>query len=60
MKNEQMWFGFRYKSGNIQAKRYYEPLDIRKAEKSIFIGKVSESFKAVGRADALEQLQELI
>jgi len=60
MKNKNMWWGYRHESGNIQAKRYFEPLDISEAKESPFCKTVSGPFEAIDREDALKQLEKLV
>ena len=59
-KDTMTWWGYRHVNGNLQAKRYFEPLDIQEAEESPFCKKVSDPFEATGREDALKQLEDLV
>lgn len=52
------WFGYMYSDGNLQAKRYFEPLDIREAEESPFVMGVCGPFEANGRDEALKMVGE--
>lgn len=61
MDNQKLlWWGYRHLNGNIQAKRYFERIDIQEAEESPFCVKVSQPFKAKSREDALSQLKDLV
>lgn len=61
MENKKiMWWGYRHTNGNLQAKRYFEPLDIQEAQDSPFCERVSEPFEANSREEALEKLKELV
>lgn len=53
------WFGYLHQSGTYQAKRYFEPLDIKEAEESSFCKKVVGPFDAKNRDEALEMVKKL-
>jgi len=52
------WWGYKHISGSYQAKRYFEPLDIREARESDFCDQVVGPFEAEDRDDALRQVRE--
>ena len=60
MEKKNMWWGYRHTNGSIQAKRYFEPLDISEARESPFCERVSGPFEATDREDALKQLEKLV
>ena len=52
------WFGYMYQDGNLQAKRYFEPLDISEARESPFVSSVTGPFEAEGRDEALQIVKD--
>ena len=58
--NQLQWWGYRHTNGNIQVKRYFEPLDIQEAISSPFCSLVHGPFPAEGRADAIEQVTKAL
>lgn len=57
MKN--LWWGYKHTSGSLQAKRYFEPLDIQEAKESPFCKQVVGPFEAEDREEALKKVEEL-
>lgn len=53
MSEKNKWWGYRHTSGTLQAKRYFEHLDIQEAEESPFCAKVIGPFEADTREEAL-------
>ncbi len=53
------WWGYKHVSGTYQAKRYFEPLDIREANESPFCETVVGPFEAANRDEALQIVQKL-
>lgn len=60
MSNKLLWWGYLHTEGTIQAKRYFEPLDIQEANESPFCEIVVGSFEAIDRVEALFKINELI
>jgi hypothetical protein len=54
-----VWWGYKHVSGTLQAKRYFEPLDIIEAQESPFCAKVVGPFPAKNRDEALEIVEKL-
>jgi hypothetical protein len=55
-----MWWGYKHISGTYQVKRYFEKLDIIEANESPFCEKVSGTFVASDRDDALNIIKKLL
>jgi hypothetical protein len=59
-----LWWGYMHSSGDIQVKRYFGTQDITEVKQSPFIHKIVGPFKAFGRADAEnyvnEQLKDIV
>ena len=53
MTDKNLWWGYRHVSGTVQAKRYFEPLDIQEAQESPFCAVVVGPFEAGTREEAL-------
>ena len=53
MNIENLWWGYLHTNGNVQAKRYFEPLDIQEAHESSFVQRTTGPFPASGREEAL-------
>lgn len=58
MNNKRQWWGYLHTSGTIQAKPYFEPLDIQEARQSPFCDKVVGPFEASDRDEALEIVKQ--
>ena len=58
MGDQLKWWGYLHTNGSIQAKRYFEPLDINEAMESDFVSGVHGPFSANDRDDALRQLNK--
>lgn len=58
MSEKNLWWGYRHTSGTLQAKRYFEPLDIQEAEESPFCAKVVGPFETDTREDALAIVEQ--
>lgn len=58
MVSKILWWGYKHTSGTIQAKRYFEPLDIQEAEESPFCAQVVGPFEANGRDEALKIVED--
>lgn len=58
MSNKRQWWGYLHTSGTLQAKPYFEPLDIIEARQSPFCVKVVGPFEASDRDEALEIVKE--
>jgi hypothetical protein len=56
---ENLWWGYKHISGTYQAKRYFEPLDIKEANESPFCDIVVGPFLSIDRDDAIEKVKEL-
>lgn len=54
-----VWWGYKHVSGTLQAKRYFEPLDIIEAQESPFCAKVVGPFPANNREEALQIVEKL-
>ena len=59
MTTKNSWWGYRHINGSYQAKRYFSKLDIEEAEESPFCTKVTQSFEAESREEALKKVEEL-
>ena len=59
MNNQLEWWGYKHIRGTYQAKRYFEPLDIKEAKESPFCEQVVGPFLAEDREDALYQVKYL-
>lgn len=59
MSNKPLWWGYLHTSGTIQAKRYFEPLDIQEAKESPFCDIVVGPFEASDRDEAIATVVEL-
>lgn len=58
MSNKRQWWGYLHTSGTLQAKPYFEPLDIIEARQSPFCDKVVGPFEASDRDEALEIVKQ--
>lgn len=58
MSNKRQWWGYLHTSGTLQAKPYFEPLDIQEARQSPFCAKVVGPFEATDRDEALEIVKQ--
>lgn len=56
--NKLQWWGYKHISGTIQAKRYFDQLDIQEANESPFCEIVVGPFEASGRDEALKIVEE--
>lgn len=56
---ENLWWGYKHISGTYQAKRYFDPLDIKEANESPFCEQAVGPFNATDREDALIKVKEL-
>ena len=56
--NKNLWWGYLHTSGTLQAKRYFEPLDIQEAEQSPFCEKVLGPFEAKDRDEAIAFIEK--
>jgi len=56
--SDLLWWGYRHTEGTLQAKRYFEPLDIQEARESPFVQSAYGPFKAEGRDEALKILEQ--
>lgn len=54
------WWGYLHTSGSIQAKRYFEPLDIHESEQSPFVKVIVQPFYAKNREEALIIIKKTI
>jgi hypothetical protein len=52
------WWGYIHTNGSVQAKRYFDPLDIQEARESPFVAQVVLPFDAESREDALDYVAE--
>lgn len=52
------WWGYKHRSGTLQVKRYFEPLDIEEALASPFCESVHGPWEVNSREEALKRLQE--
>lgn len=59
MSNKRKWWGYLHTSGTLQAKPYFEPLDIQEAKESPFCELVFGPFDAEDREDALTIVKTL-
>ena len=55
-----LWWGYLHTSGTIQAKPYFEPLDISEARQSPFCDRVFGPFKASNRDEAIDIIKNLL
>jgi hypothetical protein len=55
-----LWWGYLHVEGTIQAKRYFDKLDIREAQESPFVARVFGPFEAKDRQDAIEQIETFL
>jgi len=55
-----LWWGYLHTNGNIQVKRYFEPLDIEEARESPFVSRAAGPFEADGREDAIRQVRRAL
>jgi len=53
-----LWWGYKHQSGSLQAKRYFDPLDIEEANESPFCEIVVGPFEAEDRDEALRIVKE--
>jgi hypothetical protein len=60
MSDKRQWWGYLHTSGTLQAKPYFEPLDIQEARQSPFCKKVFGPFEAYGRDEALLIVESLV
>jgi hypothetical protein len=60
MSDKRQWWGYVHTSGTLQAKPYFEPLDIQEARQSPFCKKVVGPFEASGRDEALLIVETLV
>lgn len=51
---KNLWWGYLHTNGSIQAKRYFEPLDIREADESPFCQRTFGPFEASDRDEAIK------
>lgn len=51
------WWGYQYTNGKLQVKRYFTYEDIRDAEESDFVSRVSQPFDAEDREEAIKRLK---
>jgi len=56
--SKNLWWGYQHTSGTLQAKRYFEPLDIQEARESPFCEIVIGPFEAENREDAIRIIKE--
>lgn len=56
--NRNLWWGYVHTSGTLQAKRYFDPLDIQEAHQSPFCEQVVGPFEAKDRDEALEIVKQ--
>lgn len=54
-----LWWGYLHTSGTLQAKRYFDELDIQEAHDSPFCEQVVGPFEASGRDEALTIVKNL-
>lgn len=59
MSDKFQWWGYRHVSGTLQAKRYFDPLDIQEARESEFCSIVVGPFPAKDREEALKIIENL-
>ena len=57
---DNKWWGYIHTNGNIQAKRYFEPLDIQEAIESPFVKKTYGPFDATDRDEAIFIIKNLM
>lgn len=55
-----LWWGYLHKSGTLQVKRYFEPLDIQEAKESPFVKSVHGPWEVNSREEALAKLREAL
>lgn len=53
MADKNQWWGYLHVEGTLQAKRYFDPLDIAEAYESPFVDRVVGPFSADTREEAL-------
>lgn len=58
MSQKNLWWGYLHISGTLQAKRYFDPLDIQEAEDSPFCRRAVGPFEAADRDEALAIVKE--
>jgi hypothetical protein len=58
--NKIEWWGYEHISGTLQAKPYYNSLDITEAESSSFVAQVVYPFLATDREDALKFIEQQV
>ena len=52
--DKNLWWGYVHTTGTLQAKRYFEPLDIDEARESPFVQEAFGPFPADDREEALK------
>jgi len=57
---KQKWWGYLHVNGHIQVKRYFSEQDLDEANESPFCRKVTESFDALGRDEAIKIATDLL
>lgn len=60
MSDKLKWWGYQHIEGGLQAKRYFDPIDIQEAVESPFCSIVVGPFDAEGRDEALERIQKVV
>jgi len=55
---KNLWWGYKHTSGTLQAKRYFDKLDIIEAQESPFVDQVVYPFPANDRDEALKYIEE--
>lgn len=55
-----LWWGYLHASGTLQAKRYFDNLDIQEANESPFCVKVVGPFQANDRDEALSIVESAV
>ncbi len=54
------WWGYLHTNGTIQAKRYFDEMDIAEAKESDFVARIVGPFPCNSRAEALEHLSAVL
>jgi len=57
---DQLWWGYLHTDGSLQAKRYFQPLDIEEAIESPFVVQALGPFKAKSRDGAIAYLHNVL
>lgn len=55
---KNLWWGYKHTSGTLQAKRYFDKLDVEEANQSPFCEVVVGPFEADSRDEALRIVEE--